>query len=79
MTFRPYPGFTIATVIMLAILCGLGVWQLQRLQWKLALIARVNGHMSAAPLTLDQALALGPDEVQYHRVMLQGVIAEASG
>ena len=26
--FRPYPGFTIAAVIMTAILIGLGVWQI---------------------------------------------------
>ena len=37
--FRPYPGFTVACAILFAILCGLGVWQLQRLHWKLALIA----------------------------------------
>ena len=54
MTFRPYPGFTVFAVIMIAILCGLGVWQLQRLQWKLALIARVNGHLAAAPISLDE-------------------------
>jgi surfeit locus 1 family protein len=77
MTFRPYPGFTIFTVIMLAILCGLGVWQLERLQWKLALIARVSGHMAAAPLSLEQARALGADEVQYHRVTLRGIFNHA--
>ena len=37
--FRPYPGFTIMTVLMAAFLSGLGVWQLERLQWKLGLIA----------------------------------------
>ena len=50
--FRPYPGVTVAAVIATAILVGLGVWQLQRLQWKLALIAEVNGHMTAPPLPL---------------------------
>jgi surfeit locus 1 family protein len=72
MTFRPYPGMTIACVLLFALLCGLGVWQLQRLQWKLALIATVNGHMTAAPMTLDQITVLPADQAQYRRVTLRG-------
>ena len=72
MTFRPYPGLTIACVLLFAILCGLGAWQLERLQWKLALIATVTGHMTAPPLTLDHILAMKPDDAQYRRVMLSG-------
>lgn len=70
--FRPYPGVTIAAVIATAILIGLGVWQLQRLQWKLALIAEVNGHMSAPPLPLSEALKDSADAMQYRRVALEG-------
>ena len=72
MTFRPYPGLTIACAILFAILCGLGTWQLERLQWKLALIARVNSHMAAAPVPLDAIHAMPPDEAQYRRVALDG-------
>jgi surfeit locus 1 family protein len=72
MTFRPYPGMTFACAILFAILCGLGVWQLERLQWKLALIARVNGHMAAAPLPLDRIIAMDADGAQYRRVALSG-------
>ena len=72
MTFRPYPGLTIACAILFAILCGLGTWQLERLQWKLALIATVNGHMAAAPVSLDQITAMKPDDAQYRRVTLHG-------
>src|SRR5689334_15596102 len=72
MTFRPYPGLTIACVILFAILCGLGAWQLERLQWKLALIATVNSHMAAAPVPLDEILAMNRDEAQYRRVSLSG-------
>src|ERR1700761_3377419 len=71
-TFRPYPGLTIACAILFAILCGLGVWQLERLQWKLALIATVNGHMAAAPVTLEQITGMSADEAQYRRVTLHG-------
>jgi surfeit locus 1 family protein len=72
MTFRPYPGLTIACALLFAALCWLGVWQLERLQWKLALIARVNGHMAAAPLPLDRITAMNSDEAQYRRVRLSG-------
>jgi surfeit locus 1 family protein len=72
MTFRPYPGMTIACAVLFAILCWLGVWQLERLQWKLALIATVNSHMTAAPVTLEQITAMPADEAQYRRVTLHG-------
>jgi len=70
--FRPYPGMTVACAIGLTILCGLGIWQLERLQWKLALIATVNGHMTAAPASLDRIRAMPADEAQYRRVTLHG-------
>ena len=70
--FRPYLGVTIAAVIAAAILIGLGVWQLQRLQWKLGLIAEVNGHMAAPPVSLDDLLKMNPDGAQYRRVALSG-------
>src|SRR6185503_11451117 len=72
MTFRPYPGLTIACAILFAILCGLGAWQLERLQWKLDLIETVNGHMAAAPVSFDRIAAMSPEEAQYRRVTLTG-------
>ncbi len=75
--FRPYPGLTIAAAILIAILIGLGVWQLQRLKWKLALIAEVSGHMTAAPISPGQALTLSADAVQYRRVALTGRFVNA--
>jgi surfeit locus 1 family protein len=74
--FRPYPGMTIACVILFAILCGLGVWQLERLQWKLALIAEVNARTHAAPVTVDVVRGLG-EAAQYRRVTLRGTFNHA--
>lgn len=70
--FRPYPGLTVFVVVMLAILIGLGVWQLQRLQWKLNLIATMNAHMAAAPVPPQTLLALPAAQAQYRRVVLSG-------
>jgi surfeit locus 1 family protein len=72
MTFRPYPGLTLACAICFAILCGLGVWQLERLQWKLALIARVGSHMTAAPVSLDRVMAMTAEQAQYRHVTVTG-------
>ncbi len=63
---------TIACAILFVVLSGLGTWQLERLQWKLALIARVNSNMAAAPVPLDAVKAMPPDEAQYRRVTLDG-------
>jgi surfeit locus 1 family protein len=71
-TFRPYPGLTIACALLFVLLCGLGTWQLERLHWKLALIARVSSHMSAPALPLNAIQAMTTDEAQYRHVTLQG-------
>ena len=72
MTFRPYPGLTIACALLLAVLCWLGTWQLERLSWKLNLIATVDRHMAAAPLSLDQITKLNAEDAQYRKVTLNG-------
>jgi surfeit locus 1 family protein len=70
--FRPIPKLTVAAVIMFAILLGLGIWQIQRLQWKLNLIATVNHNLTAPPISLADALKLGDGGAAYHRVALTG-------
>jgi len=57
--------------MLFAILVSLGSWQVNRLHWKLGLIAQVNRNMHAAPLSPDEALAMG-SAAQYHRVALDG-------
>lgn len=62
--------------MLFAILISLGVWQVNRLHWKLGLIAHVNRSMHAAPLSPDEALAMGP-AAQYRRVVLDGHFDDA--
>lgn len=45
----------LATAIGLAILVGLGVWQIERLKWKTALLADIAARMGAAPISLSEA------------------------
>ena len=65
----------IATAIALAILVGLGVWQVERLAWKEALIARVTARLAAppvpAPPPTDWAELDLPD-LQYEPVTVTG-------
>jgi surfeit locus 1 family protein len=74
--FRPLVGFTLLCLPMFLGLIGLGVWQLERLQWKLGLIAEMTRNMAAAPISLDAALALG-GRAQYHAVSLSGEFENA--
>ncbi len=59
-------------VIGVAILIGLGVWQLQRLQWKTAILAEIDARLAAAPV----AVPADPDPVRdrYLRVRATGEI-----
>jgi surfeit locus 1 family protein len=72
MIFRPLPAMTVASVLAFAVLVGLGAWQLERLHWKLDLIARADRNLHAAPLPLD---ARTPDHVaanEYRQVVGDG-------
>ncbi len=73
MTSKPakFPiGMTIAAVIAFAILCGLGVWQVQRLHWKEGLLAKIAALQAAPPQPIGQALSGGPlgPEIDFTRV-----------
>ncbi|HEY3777463.1 MAG TPA: SURF1 family protein [Rhizomicrobium sp.] len=71
MRFRPLRSFTLLCLPVFLLLVGLGGWQLERLQWKLALIAQIRHNMAAAPISLATALALD-DRAQYRPVALDG-------
>jgi surfeit locus 1 family protein len=63
-------GLTAATVLALAILLGLGVWQLRRLTWKEALLARIAALEGAPALSVGPVLARAArgEDVSYVRV-----------
>ncbi|MFN3513016.1 MAG: SURF1 family protein [Phenylobacterium sp.] len=71
MTDRRFPlGLTLATVVALAILIGLGSWQVQRLVWKRDLLARIEQAQSAPPQALAPVLARveAGEEAEFTRV-----------
>ncbi len=71
------PG--LLTIVGLAILISLGIWQLQRKAWKEALIATLEVQLKAPPVPLPPAsewTALNRDNSEFRRVAFQ---ADSSG
>jgi surfeit locus 1 family protein len=68
---RGFPvGLTVATAIAFVILVGLGVWQLQRLKWKEALLAGIASAEAAPAQPIEpvlDGLAFGRNE-EFRRV-----------
>ena len=72
---RPLLVPAIFTLVVGGILIGLGVWQLNRLAWKDAIVARIEARTTAAPQPLpprDGWDALKPDDYEYRRVAVTG-------
>ena len=54
---RPFPiALTLTTAIAFCILVALGVWQVQRLQWKTALLAHIAALQTAPAQPIDRVL-----------------------
>jgi surfeit locus 1 family protein len=54
---RKFPiGLTITTAIAFALLIGLGVWQVKRLHWKEALLAKIAALEAAQPRPVNDAV-----------------------
>jgi surfeit locus 1 family protein len=70
--FKPLLIPTLCFVPGLALLVGLGVWQIERLYEKAALIARVESGMKAPPISLADALKEGQSPAEWHHVQVSG-------
>lgn len=69
--FKPGWGLTLAFVPALGILLALGTWQMDRMEWKRALIAERSQRLSAPPLILPAAIAQ-PEAIEFRRVQVSG-------
>jgi surfeit locus 1 family protein len=63
-------GLTIAALVAMAVLVGLGVWQIKRLHWKEQLLAEIAAATTSPPEPLAEALAQGSDglRTEFRRV-----------
>lgn len=70
--FRPMLVPTLFVAPGLALLIGLGVWQIARLHQKEALIASVQAGFNSAPEPLNQLLTAGNASAEWHHVRISG-------
>ncbi len=73
---RFFLGFMVVLgTIFFLLFVGLGVWQVERLQWKLDLIARVDAHIHAEPVAApgkDDWANVNATDDEYRHVTLTG-------
>ena len=65
-------AFAVVITAAIAVLAGLGTWQVQRAQWKTALLAGLHAREAAAPLDIADADGLTPDDLRFRRVTATG-------
>jgi surfeit locus 1 family protein len=69
--FRPRPWPTIVALAGIAVLLGLGTWQLQRLEWKQAMIAERAARMAEPAMALPKRI-VDPAALEHRPVRLAG-------
>jgi surfeit locus 1 family protein len=74
MTIRALAVPVTVTLLGLALLIGLGKWQLDRREWKLGIIERIEGriHDEAISLTMAKQIWQKSLDIDYYRVLLVG-------
>lgn len=77
--FHFRPVLTVCVFLAFCVLFALGNWQLQRLEWKRALVAKVEARVRAEPVPIDDVLArvAAGEDMEYAPVRVSGVYAEA--
>ncbi len=70
-SFRPGLWPTLATLVLLPLMVGLGVWQLQRADWKQGLVD-ANAERAGLPAVSLQALLPVTESAQYRPVTVTG-------
>lgn len=67
-------GPAITTMLALVVLTGLGTWQLQRREWKLGILERIDQRIHGESISLTEARKLWARDrdVDYYRVLLVG-------
>lgn len=73
---QPLAAGNLAVAVVFAVLCALGVWQVQRRAWKLDLIHRVETRAHAPPAALpprDRWATIDAANDEYRHVRIDGV------
>jgi surfeit locus 1 family protein len=71
MIFRPRFWPTLTTAVMLALLLGLGTWQVQRYGWKSDLVAKLKARSEATAIALPE-MPMDLEKIEFQRVRVSG-------
>lgn len=66
-------ALTLAVLLTAVVLCGLGMWQVNRMNERLALIAYIEQRLQQSALDINGASAINPADLDYRPVRLRGV------
>ena len=69
---RPALWPTLISLPILVLSLSLGVWQMERREWKRDILDRMAANQAAAPITLDELLKGDPLRHEYGRVKVAG-------
>ena len=69
---RPALWPTLISLPILVLSLGLGLWQMERREWKRDILDRITTNQAAPPMTLDQLLSGNPLRHEYGRVKVSG-------
>jgi surfeit locus 1 family protein len=69
---KPLLWPTLFSLPVLVVALGLGVWQLERREWKRDILDRIAVNQAAAPMTLDELVKGDPLRHEYGRVRIAG-------
>jgi surfeit locus 1 family protein len=69
---RPALWPTLVSLPILVLSLGLGIWQMERREWKRDILDRIAANQAAAPITLDELLRGDPLRHEYGKVKLGG-------
>ena len=69
---RPALWPTLISLPIFVVSLGLGIWQMERREWKRDILDRIAVNQAAAPLTLDELLQGDPLRHEYGRVKIAG-------
>ena len=71
---RPALWPTLISLPIFVVSLGLGVWQMERREWKRDILHRIEVNQAAAPVTLDELLRGNPLRHEYGRVTVAGTL-----
>jgi surfeit locus 1 family protein len=69
---RPALWPTLISLPIFVVSLGLGIWQMERREWKHDILDRIAANQAAAPITLDELLGGDPLRFEYGRVKIAG-------